>query len=156
MRAEFINPFIKSAIDVLDQLADLKLEKTELTLREDPTPSNEISIIIGITGFIQGQVVYSLKSHTAERIAQSMKPNTSVQVDQEFIESAMAEMANIITGRSTIELSGQDRKLHITPPSIIIGRDFKIQFIKSKTICVNLGSRFGTIEINIAVRESII
>lgn len=57
MKAEWINPFISNAIEVFEQMANIKLEKTNLSLKEDPTPSNDISIIVGIAGFIQGQVV---------------------------------------------------------------------------------------------------
>ena len=152
MKSEWINPFISNAIDVFEQMASIKLERTNLSLKEDPTPSNVISIIVGITGFIQGQVVYSLKGHTAQRIAAAMAPKTA-NIDADFIESSIAEMANIITGRTTIQLSGNDKVLHITPPTIIIGKDFSISFVKLKTISVNLTSRFGTIEVNIAIKE---
>ncbi len=154
MKANWVNPFISNAVSVIEQLANIKFEKTDLTIKEDTTPSNDISIIIGITGFIEGQVVYSLKEHTAQRIAQAVKPNEKTTVDSDFIESSIAEIANIITGRATIDLSGEDKILFITPPSVIIGRDYSINFLKLKTISVNLGSRFGTMEINIAIKSS--
>ena len=154
MKAQWVNPFIANAISVIEQLANIKFEKTDLTVKEDTTPTNEVSIIIGITGFIQGQVVYSLKEHTAQRIAQAVRPNESVKVDSDFIESSIAEIANIITGRATIELSGEDKILLITPPSVVMGKDYSISFLKLKTISVSLGSRFGTIEVNIAIKEN--
>jgi chemotaxis protein CheX len=153
MKAEYINPFISNAIDVFAQLANIKLERADLSVKDDPTPSNDISIILGITGFIDGQVVYSLKEHTADRIAQCVRPNSLVEIDADFMESAIAEIANIITGRATIELSGSDRVLHITPPTLVIGKEFQISFIKMKTISVNLSSRFGTLEVNIAIKQ---
>lgn len=153
MKAEWINPFISNAIEVFEQMANLKLEKTNLTVKEDPTPSNDISIIVGIAGFIQGQVVYSLKDHTAQRIAQALAPKSTTKIDAAFVESSIAEVANIITGRTTIQLSGKDKILHITPPTIIIGKDYTISFVKLKTIVVNLSSRFGTIEVNIAIKD---
>ncbi len=153
MKVEWINPFIANAISVFEQMANLTLERTSLTLKEDPTPSNDISIIVGITGFIQGQVIYSLKDHTAQRIAQAIAPKSATKIDSAFIESSIAEVANIITGRTTIQLSGQDKILHITPPTIVIGRNFTISFVKLKTISVNLASRFGTVEVNIAIKE---
>jgi chemotaxis protein CheX len=153
MKAEWINPFISNAISVFEQMANLTLERTNLTLKEDPTPSNDISIIVGITGFIQGQVVYSLKDHTAQRIAQAIAPKSATKIDSAFVESSIAEVANIITGRTTIQLSGEDKILHITPPTIVIGRDFSLSFVKLKTISVNLSSRFGTVEVNIAIKD---
>ena len=154
MKASWVNPFISNAIGVIEHLAKIQFKKTDIVIKEDATPSNEISVIIGITGFIEGQVVYSLKEHTAERIAQAVKPNEQVKVDADFIESSIAEISNIITGRATIELSGKDKILYITPPSIIMGKDYSIKFLKSKTISVSLGSRFGTLEVNIAIKES--
>jgi len=154
MKAEWVNPFISNAIGVIEKLANIKFEKTNVTIKDDTVPSNDISIIIGITGFIEGQVVYSLKEHTAQRIAQAVRPNEVVVVDEAFIESSIAEIANIITGRATIELSGDDNILYITPPTIVIGRDYNISFIKLKTISVNLGSRFGTMEVNIAIKPN--
>jgi chemotaxis protein CheX len=153
MKAEWINPFIANAIGVIENLANIKFEKTNLQVKDDTTPTNEISIIIGITGFIEGQVVYSLKDHTAQRIAQQVKPNENVVIDSAFIESSIAEIANIITGRATIELSGDDKIIYITPPTIIIGKDYTINFLKLKTISVNLSSRFGTMEVNIAIKQ---
>ena len=155
MKAEWANPFISNAIDVIEQLAHIKFERTELSVKEDTTPTNDISIIIGITGFIQGQVVYSLKEHTANRIANEVKPNKDVIVNEEFIESSIAEIANIITGRATIDLTAKNNEiLYITPPSVVIGKDYSISFLKLKTISVKLGSRFGTMEINIAIKEN--
>jgi chemotaxis protein CheX len=153
MKAEWINPFISNAISVFEQMTSIKFEKSNLTLKEDPKPSNDISIIIGITGFIQGQVVYSLKDHTAYRIAQSIAPKSALKIDNALIESTIAEIANIITGRTTVQLSGEDKILHITPPTVIIGKDYSINFIKLKTISVSLSSRFGTLEVNVAIKE---
>ena len=154
MKAEWVNPFISNAISVFEQMANITFERTNLTLKEDPTPSNDISIIVGITGFVQGQVVYSLKEHTSLRISQAIAPKSVKTITQDFMESSIAELANIITGKTTIHLSGTNRILHITPPTIVIGKNFSISFVKLKTISVNLSSRFGTVEINVALKES--
>ncbi len=154
MKAEWMNPFISNAISVIEKLANIKFEKANIAVKEDTTPTNDISIIIGITGYIEGQVVFSLKEHTAQRIAQAVRPNELIVVDEDFIESSIAEISNIITGRATIELSGDDHIIYITPPTIVMGKDYNITFVKLKTISVNLASRFGTIEINIAMKQN--
>ena len=154
MKAEWVNPFITNAISVLEQLGNIQFKKTDTLVKTNTAPSNEISIIIGITGYIEGQVVYSLKEHTAQRIALEVRPNENILVDSNFIQSSIAEISNIITGRATIDLSGENEIIHITPPTVIIGQNYAINFIKLKTISVNLSSRFGTIEINIAIQES--
>ena len=86
MKAEWVNPFISNAISVIENLAKIKFEKTNVEIKEDTQPTNDISIIIGITGYIEGQVVYSIKEHTAQRIATAVRPNELVVVDEAFIE----------------------------------------------------------------------
>ena len=155
MKGELINPFISSTISVFEQMANIRLEKAGISLKDSPIPSNEISIVIGINGFIQGQIVYSLKAHTAQRFVQAMVP-IGTQITDELIKASLGELTNIITGQTTIELSGKNRILHITPPTIMVGKTSIVNFVKLKTIAVELGSRLGTIEINIAIKEEII
>ena len=153
IKAEYVNPFISNAIIVFEQLAGIELKKADLKRKPDPSPGNDVSIIVGVAGFIEGQVVYSLKKHTADRIAISMITDTSLHSNQEILKSAIAEIANIITGRATISLSGKDRTLNITPPVVVVGKDYNIELVKLDTIAVYFSSRFGTMEINIALRE---
>jgi|YNPMSStandDraft_1061717.scaffolds.fasta_scaffold00031_50 chemotaxis protein CheX len=153
IKAEYINPFISNALEVFEQLANIELKKSEVKLKSDPTPGNDVSIIVGVAGFIEGQVVYSLKQYTAERIAMQMITDPKKQQDKEMLKSAIAELANVITGRATINLSGRDKVLSITPPVVIIGKDYNIELVKLETIAAYFTSRFGTIEINIALRE---
>ncbi len=153
IKAEYVNPFISNAIDVFYQLAGVELKKSDLKLKTDPTPGNDVSIIVGVAGFIEGQVVYSLKQHTAERIAQAMITDEKKQGDDMLLKSAIAELANIITGRATIALSGQNKTLSITPPVVVIGNDYNIDLVKLNTIAAYFSSRFGTLEVNIALRE---
>ena len=152
MKGELINPFISATISVFEQMANIRLEKSGVSLKESPVPSNEMSIVIGINGFIQGQVVYSLKAHTAQRFVQAMVPE-GTRITEDILKASLGELTNIITGQTTIELSGKNRILHITPPTIIIGKNNIVNFVKLRTIAVELGSRFGTIEINIAIKE---
>ena len=153
IKAEYVNPFISNAIIVFEQLAGIELKKTVLKKKPDPSPDNDVSIIVGVAGFVEGQVVYSLKKHTADRIAMSMIADSNKHSNSEILKSAIAEIANIITGRATISLSGKDRVLNITPPVVIVGKDYNIELVKLDTIAVYFTSRFGTMEINIALRE---
>ena len=154
MKAEYINPFVKSAVEIFEQVAKIELKKTQLHLKDKPTPSNEISILIGVTGFIEGQVVYSMKNATAERIVASMMPESPPEKQRQYMESAIASLANMITGRASILLAGQDRVLSITPPTVVSGKDFNVKFVEMKTLSANFSSRFGTMEINVALRET--
>ena len=150
MEVEYINPFIIGALEVFEQIADIELKKEGVTLKDTTTPSNEIAIIINITGYLTGQVVYSFKEHTAQRIVGTMMPNSSSQ-QQQYLYSAISSMANMITGRATILLAGKEKVIYISPPVVQIKSKDKSMFIKKRTIDITFTSRFGSMEVSISL-----
>jgi chemotaxis protein CheX len=152
MQVEYVNPFIVGAVEVFREVANIDLKKAGVSLKESPIPSNEIALVMGVRGFLEGQVVYSFKTHTAERVVSAMMPNTSEDVRREYQESAVATLANMITGRATIMLAGAQHILSVTPPYVVVGKDAaKFEFVQCKTISALFSSRFGTMEVNVAL-----
>ncbi|MDD5067144.1 MAG: chemotaxis protein CheX [bacterium] len=155
MEVEFINPFIIGALEIFEKVASIELKKTDVKMLKGTRPSNEIGIAFGVFGYIIGQVVYSFKTHTAERVVSSMMPNSSVEKQKEYFESALGALANMITGRATILLAGKEQVIRITPPLIIMqSTTDTFQYINSPTISIIFTSRFGSLEINIALRQT--
>jgi len=154
MRAEYVNPFIIGALEVFDEVAQIELKKSEVTLKESTAPENQIAILIDVTGFLVGQVVYSFKEHTAQRIVQSMMPNSPPEKQAEYLLDALSSMANMITGHATILLAGKEHVIRISPPVVRIGIKNPAEFLQRKTISVIFTSRFGTMEVNISLREN--
>ena len=151
MEVEYINPFIIGALEVFEQIADIELKKESVTLKETTAPDNEIAIIIDISGYLTGQVVYSFKEHTAQRIVASMMPNSSSQQQQQYLYSAISSMANMITGRATILLAGKEKVIYISPPIVKIKSKNKSTFIKGRTINIVFTSRFGSMDVSISL-----
>lgn len=154
MEVEYVNPFIIGAIEIFEKIAQIELKKTDVKITKETTPTNEICIIFGITGYLSGQVVYSFKHHTAQRIVSCMMPNSKIEEQTEYFESALSSLANMITGRATILLAGKEHLIQITPPAVNINNDKNISYIKYPTICANFSSRFGTLEINVALKKA--
>lgn len=155
MQVEYINPFIVGAIEVFEQIASIELKKSSITLKNNSSPTNEIAIIIGVSGYLTGQVIYSFKEHTAQRIVSSMMPNSSPEKQKEYLESAISSLANMITGRATILLAGKSNVIHITPPEIAVASNYsKIEFMKFRTISAQFTSRFGSMEVNVTLKET--
>lgn len=153
MNADYANPFIKSAVRVFEKELDIKLSRKELLLKPGVIPSFNLSIIIGVTGLIKGQVVYSLDSNFAMHIAKKMLPGKNQETLRMLVNSAVSELANIITGQASIELAGENRIIEITPPAVINGKDFNIDFLNIPTISLSFISEVGSFEINIALTE---
>jgi chemotaxis protein CheX len=112
-----------------------------------------ICIVIGITGAIRGQVVYSMDTNFAFSVTKAMIPNKLPTELRKLTNSAVSEVANMITGQASIALAGEDRIIHLTPPAVLTGSDMKVDFLAIPTICLSMISEIGSMEINIAFTE---
>lgn len=153
MKAEYANVFIRSAVSVFNKELGINLTRKNLTRKNAPVPSLPISIVIGITGAVRGQVVYSVDSHFAMQVTKSMLPNKSEAEMRELLNSAVSEIANMITGQSSIVLAGENDLIHLTPPAVFTGKEMRVDFLAIPTICLSMVSEFGDIEINIAFTD---
>jgi len=154
MEVEYINPFIISAVDIFEKVAQIELRKSEVKVTMGTHPTNEICIVFGVVGYLTGQVVYSFKTHTAQRVVSCMMPDSKPEKQAEYFESALSSLANMITGRATILLAGKTHVIQITPPTINVRNKENVEFVNFPTICANFSSRFGTLEINVALRTT--
>ena len=121
MKVEFTNPFIKAVTSVIESEIQVKLTRKELKVKQNPSPSHPTFIIIGVTGIIKGQVVYSMDWNFAYEVAKAMLPDKLPVELKRMTNSAVSELANMITGRASIELAGENNVVNITPPAVFTG-----------------------------------
>jgi chemotaxis protein CheX len=153
MKAEYVNIFINSAVEVFKKELNIHLSRKDLLKKNSPVPNLPISIIFGITGSISGQVVYSLDEDFAYKVAHAMLPNKLPAEVKKMVNSAVSEIANIITGQASISLAGDSDKINLTPPAVLMASDLMMDFLEIPTIALTLISEIGELEINIALIE---
>ncbi len=153
MKAEYANVFIRSAVHVFQKELGIRLTRESVNRKNSPIPSLPVSIVLGITGSVRGQVVYSMDRSFGEDIAHVMVPNKLPSELKKLVNSAVGEIANMVTGQASIELAGQDRVIHLTPPAVFTGTDLAVDFLEVPTICLRLLSEMGVLEINIGLEE---
>jgi chemotaxis protein CheX len=153
MRAEYANPFISAAVTTFKKELRVALSRNSLGVKESPVPSKDVAIIIGVTGMVKGQVVYSMDSDFAYAVAKSMLPDKLPADLKKLTNSAVSEIANIITGQASIILAGEKQKIEITPPAVFCGGATTMDFLSLQTICLSFLSEIGSFEINIALTE---
>lgn len=154
MKAEFANPFIRAATDVVSSEMKLKLTRKDLQLKQTAEPSMPTFIVIGVTGYVHGQIVYAMDSNFSMAVAKSMLPGKLPADLKKMEHSAISELANMITGRASIELAGEKEIINITPPAVFTGNNIKVDFLNLPTISLSFISSAGLIEVNIALAES--
>jgi chemotaxis protein CheX len=154
INAKNVNPFVEAAMRVVTQITGIEVRRGHLSYKEKAEPSFGISIIIGIYGFLAGQVVYSLDGNLAERLVDKMLDGKSPQEKKLMFLDCLGEVANMITGTATSILNQRrDQLLNITTPAIASGTNLSVHLVPKAALVLGLITQHGPIEISIALEE---
>ena len=156
MNVEYANVFIRSALSVFTKEVKINLSRKDLYKKNTPSPSMPIAIVLGLTGFVRGQVVFSMDEEFALSVTRAMVPNILPAQSKQLMNSAISEIANMITGQASISLAGGQEKIDLTPPMVIVSPapGMSIDFLDTPTISLSLLSEIGVLEINIALIDN--
>ncbi|MFQ6096780.1 MAG: chemotaxis protein CheX [Armatimonadota bacterium] len=150
VKAEFVQPFVAAAFSVIEMVANEPCERGPLAIRNGATfTSQEVSVVIGVSGQVCGVAVYGLARATALKIASAMSGQRVVELDDESL-SAIAELGNMITGGATTSLSDNGYECTISPPSIVRGTGVQVTTV-TPALLIPVRTRLGRIDINIAL-----
>jgi len=76
-----------------------------------------------------------------------------VPVIDTMVESAIAEMGNVVTGIASTELEKAGYPCTLAPPTVITGRGVMISTINIHRLQVPLQTDVGEMEISVALKE---
>ncbi len=152
MRIEFLDPFVKGAFAVLSQVIADTPERGALAIRSNTFTSQQVTIMAGVNGDVEGTALYGMSLITAQKIASAMMCTEGAQMD-DMAWSAISELGNMITGNATRLLYDAGFESDITPPTVLRGSNIEIS-TKSPTLVVPINTKFGQIEINVAIAET--
>jgi chemotaxis protein CheX len=154
INARHVNPFVEAAMRVVNQIAGIEVRRGHLTYKARMEPSFGVSIIIGIYGFLTGQIVYSLDGNLAARLVDKMLEGKSPEEKKIMFLDCLGEVSNMITGNATALLNQRrDQILNITTPAIAAGTNLSVHLVPRPALVLGLISQYGPIEISIAVEE---
>lgn len=157
MKAEYLNPFINAATSVLRQfIPDIDINRGEIDIIDQPGHPRTVATYIGISGDLEGRVMYEMNRSTAVGIAEVMNGEELPGLN-DLTRSTIQELGNIISGNASQELKqGFDGlTINITPPSLIIGENTEItDSVSDRFISVPLDTNYGEVVINLSVREN--
>jgi chemotaxis protein CheX len=153
MNVKFLNPFVESTFEVLKIESGIAAERGELSLEKTPYTTQDVTVIIGLVGSVQGTVFYGMDSSTALGIVSSMIGDNIPELNN-LAQSGIAELGNVITGRASVKLSQAGYESTISPPSLLIGAHATISTLDFGRLVVPIITDFGTILIHLALRES--
>lgn len=151
MRIEFVSSFVETSLGVLGTILGSPATKGEMTLETGLAQRESFSVSFGLTGDIEGTVLFDAKERTAIDIAGAMNGRVFGSMEPLVLDS-MAELMNMIIGNSVTLLNEKGFKLNLTPPTIIWGTDLKLLPVNLETLKVPLQTSKGAMTISISMR----
>lgn len=155
VNVDLINPFISAAQSVLRDLSQITTKVGKPYLKNPEYEGEVLTIIIGITGELRGQVIFSMLEGEACSIASKMMMGMPVPELNDMAKSAVSEMTNMILGNAATIFSTKGTTVDITPPNLVLGSNMSFTVSDSRTICVPIEYEDGTtlLELNIAIKS---
>jgi len=141
-------PFLEATRSVFQLMLDLN------DVSDRPADCFErgdsLSIAIGVNGDLTGEVIYLFPSVTSLHMV-SILSGMEVDSVDDFVTSAVAEIANIISGNVLTLLSGDDLTCNILPPELRESDD-RTEYSLRAAACIS--SSLGDICLDIRLNPS--
>ncbi|TGL62159.1 chemotaxis protein CheX [Leptospira ognonensis] len=151
IKADFINPFLEAATIVFRDVLGQDLIRGKIGIKDSPTPSHELAIIIGVVGSFSGEVVYSMNLDAAYKISRKLVPGLSDDDVKNEYKDILGEIANMTTGNAMNIFTSSGQSVEITTPNIQESKSTSVRFNKKPTLSINLYSKYGRVEVNVAI-----
>jgi chemotaxis protein CheX len=155
VKAEFVNPFVGAAFDVLKSLGIDSVTKGELGVTVSPVKGGEVNVVIGVTGDLIGQIIMFLSEETALALASKMLMELPTESFDELAKSAIGELGNMVIGNAVTTLGDNGYICNLTPPALFMGRDVIVSTKDMNFLVIPLQTGFGDLKLNVALRERV-
>lgn len=143
MKAEFLNPFIYAGFRVFASEAGIKrlVPGKPYLIRADAT-LHPVNVVVGVSGSVQGLVIYGMDLAMAKSIIQAMA-GSAIPITDPMAESALGELANVITGVAAGSLENGGYPCRISPPAIVKGTGIKFYQSTIPMVVVPISTEIG-------------
>ena len=151
MRAEFINPFLQAANEVLESELGSTPQRGQVGLQKSAYTTEEVTAVVGVTGAVAGVVLYVMTEATARAIVSRMMGQEFEEFDA-LAQSGIGEIGNVITGRAAVLLAEAGFPSDLAPPMLIVGKGTMLSTLDVQRLVIPLETEFGKIEIQVALK----
>jgi len=147
--------FLAPMIEILEKMTGVQAKIMETTIHNSLFPSNEIAIVIGITGDWRGAFVISASKDVGAELASKFVGGLDYsQLGIYDIAETIAEFANIVAGNAITIMEKRNENVNISPPTIVIGQGDELRIGGfSDMLITRFNSDLGEIVICLSVQK---
>ena len=126
MKVEFINPFLKSVLNVLSTMAQINATASKPHLKTDNEAKGDVTGIIGMAGEnVKGSLAISFTESCILKIASNMLGEEITEMSNDTSD-VVGEITNMVSGGAKAELSQSGYKFDMAIPTTITGKNHTI------------------------------
>lgn len=150
MRYDYVQPFVTSAQEILQQVLSGHINAGRVQLAPAPQAGNGVTAIVGVTGEGEGRVLFEMSRRTALGIAGEMNDEPGIELGP-LARDTLSELASMMTGRAISLLNDQGYRLRVSPPTLVAGDNVTISTADLETMMVPLETSHGELVVNVAM-----
>ena len=154
MDARFINPVIDAFREILPQLGLSDIQRGKVSMGTNAVESLGVTVIIGVTKDVRGSIAYNLSEETAMLIASAMMGGMPVTQFDDLPQSAISELVNMVTANAAIRFEQMDLKVDISPPSLVVGADFRARLLQEKFLVIEMLADGHLVQLNLGLESA--
>lgn len=151
MDVKLINPFVDAFSNVLPQIGIPSVARKQVLVRDRSAQSLGVTVLVGLTKGMRGNVAYNMADDTARYIASAMMCGMPVEHLDDMAQSAISELANMVTASAATNLAAMGLEVDISTPSLTVGNGFSVKISNEKYLSIEMSLADRPLEINIAI-----
>ena len=130
---------------VINQITGDAVSKGDIDNISNKFNETDISVVLGITGNINGKVIFTMGQPLAFKIASIIIGEDVKAIEDEIAKSCLAELGNMIMGFIATSFSKIGIDTNVTPPDIINENIESIASKNSEIACIPVVFKDGHI-----------
>jgi chemotaxis protein CheX len=150
VRYDFVNPFVASAREILEEVLSGRIDAGKIRLSPAPISSLGVTAIVGVTGEGEGRVLFDMSRKTALAIASEMNAEPQTELGS-LAQDTLTELASMMTGKAVTLLNDRGHHLRVSPPTLVAGDNVTISSAELETLVVPLSTSYGEVIVNVAM-----
>ena len=130
----YVDTIFEGSNYVIEQITGNNVVKGDVKSENSEFLSDDVSVMVGINGSLNGHVTFSMSHPLAFKIASTLMGEDVDNIFDEITVSCLSEMGNMIMGHTSSIFSKNGIETDITPPAIITGKEVYISSNKADIV----------------------
>jgi chemotaxis protein CheX len=125
MDVRVVNALIAAVVNTLKTLLNVTAAVAKPGVLKEIKPKYDMVTVIGFSGGVEGNLIYSFNPSTALKIVSKMMGFEYESLD-DLAMSAIGELGNMIAGALAMNLEKVGCRIVISPPTVVTGKNLKL------------------------------